>query len=136
MSEIEILFILSLNFKRRGQKLLVNMHTLKILIVLLPFWLMVVLAQRGRGSTRFKPQLIVGGHAVEPYSIPFQVYLEIDHQDPIDGERYVSVCGGSLLSSKYILSAAHCFDDGKLHAEVYYIEAINTLSNSCFVQSI
>ncbi|KAJ8918106.1 hypothetical protein NQ315_011563 [Exocentrus adspersus] len=42
---------------------------------------------------------IIGGGEVEPHSIPYQVALLIDGR---------SLCGGSLISLNYVLTAAHC----------------------------
>ena len=98
------------------------MRTIKTVIVLLPFWLTMVLGQQGRGAARFKPHSIHGGREAERDSIPFQVYLRITKWNGTAFANYM--CGGSLLSSKYILSATHCFLDGKLHVEIYHSKAI------------
>ena len=45
----------------------------------------------------------MGGNEVSPYSIPWQVAIvEPGSQSPM--------CGGTLISSEHVLSAAHCFD--------------------------
>ena len=46
---------------------------------------------------------IVGGQEVSPYSIPWQVAI-------VGPGNYRPLCGGTLISSKHVLSAAHCFD--------------------------
>ena len=46
---------------------------------------------------------IVGGKEVSPHSIPWQVgFVMFGNPRPL--------CGGTLISSKHVLSAAHCFD--------------------------
>ena len=45
---------------------------------------------------------ISGGSPAEEYSIPWQVRVEIN------GKR----CGGTLISNRHVLTAAHCFEHG------------------------
>ena len=49
----------------------------------------------------FKPAKIVGGQ-IAPYPIPWQVSVQIG------GSHF---CGGTILDTFTILSAAHCFND-------------------------
>ena len=37
--------------------------------------------------------------------------MEIDKADE-DGEEHTYICGGTLVASKYMISAAHCVFDG------------------------
>ena len=46
---------------------------------------------------------IVGGNEVSPYSIPWQVGIAIPG-------FLRPMCGGTLISTKHVLSAAHCYD--------------------------
>ncbi|KAI4466679.1 chymotrypsin-related [Holotrichia oblita] len=48
---------------------------------------------------------IVGGSEVERNSIPYQAALILVHPD------YTFLCGGSLISRKFVLTAAHCVED-------------------------
>merc|ERR1711997_647027 len=59
------------------------------------------------GIPNAQPNKIVGGVEATPHQFPWQVGLFFD--------RYF--CGGSIISSKYILTAAHCAD-GVYHHEV------------------
>jgi secreted trypsin-like serine protease len=47
---------------------------------------------------------IVGGQETDPYEYPWQMLLSIEE----DGQTYT--CGGSLLSSTYVVTAAHCVE--------------------------
>ena len=47
------------------------------------------------------PSRIVGGSEVSPYSLPWQVGL-------VQPGGYDIFCGGTLISSKHVMSAAHC----------------------------
>lgn len=49
-----------------------------------------------------EPSKIVGGQNSHPGEIPYIVSLTIAHTNKHE-------CGGSLISSKHVLTAAHCF---------------------------
>ena len=44
------------------------------------------------------PRMIMGGAPVEPYSIPWQVYIRVKG----------IACGGTLISHRHVLTATHC----------------------------
>jgi len=53
------------------------------------------------GACGVKPAGIVGGSEVTPYSIPWQVaFVRRGEDDPF--------CGGTLISDRHVLTAAHC----------------------------
>ncbi len=51
---------------------------------------------------------IVGGQEASISQFPWQVYLESNFEEK--GSHIVGACGGSILDSRHILTAAHCVD--------------------------
>lgn len=68
----------------------------------------VVASVYGCGRPTFPPVLnrVVAGEDVRPHSWPWQVSLQSDSSG-----RWSHVCGGTLISSEWVLSAAHCIND-------------------------
>lgn len=63
------------------------------------FWIIqaaLLVATFGKNKSQ---QRIVGGRRIEIEDAPYQVSLQHD------GQHF---CGGSLISQRYVLSAAHC----------------------------
>jgi secreted trypsin-like serine protease len=56
-------------------------------------------------------EMIVNGVAVEEGQIPWQVFLTRSWTDA-NGDSWVSWCGGSLIAPQWVLTAAHCLEDG------------------------
>ena len=59
---------------------------------------------------------IVGGNAADPGEWPWQVLLQWENGTAIYN-RYsnLSYCGGAILSKHFILTAAHCYLNGKFN---------------------
>lgn len=64
------------------------------MLLLLFMWLIVLIVQRSAGDTR-----VIGGRLAQLGQFPHQVSLQVK------GRHH---CGGSLISSKFIITAAHC----------------------------
>ncbi|XP_076019524.1 chymotrypsin-C-like [Genypterus blacodes] len=66
----------------------------------------------GCGVPTFPPVLsrVVAGEDVRPHSWPWQISLQT-----ASGGRWRHICGGTLLSSQWVLTAAHCIKDGYLY---------------------
>ncbi|XP_033943248.1 chymotrypsin-like elastase family member 2A [Pseudochaenichthys georgianus] len=62
----------------------------------------------GCGLPTFPPVLsrVVAGEDVRPHSWPWQISLKSDGSG-----RWRHVCGGTLISSDWVLTAAHCIND-------------------------
>ena len=52
---------------------------------------------------------IVGGQEASISQFPWQVYVESNFEE--NGNHMVGACGGSILDSTHILTAAHCVDE-------------------------
>ncbi|KAK0145982.1 Chymotrypsin-like elastase family member 2A [Merluccius polli] len=60
----------------------------------------------GRPSVPPEVSRVVAGEEAAPHSWPWQVSLQSDSSG-----RWSHVCGGSLISSRWVLTAAHCIND-------------------------
>lgn len=65
-------------------------------------------AQCGSTSLASTQWRIVGGGETKAHQYPWMTYLEIQFVNTDHEDIYTS-CGGSLIDSQYILSAARCF---------------------------
>ncbi|XP_013173281.1 PREDICTED: trypsin-2-like [Papilio xuthus] len=80
----------------------------------------------------FCPLKIVGGKAVSSALVPYQVALRKPHYI---GMYWDSFCGGSLVTYRYVLTAAHCIvsDKLKLIANDIRVVAGSAVSGSVFL---
>ncbi|XP_041426449.1 serine protease 3 S homeolog isoform X2 [Xenopus laevis] len=65
---------------------------------MMPIWVLMFLAVAA--AAPLDDDKIIGGYECTPHSQPWQVYLTQN------GDRW---CGGSLISPRWIISAAHCY---------------------------
>jgi secreted trypsin-like serine protease len=49
---------------------------------------------------------VVGGRKAAPHRYPWQAYLEV-----VDSQGKETRCGGAVLSTRHVLTAAHCLMD-------------------------
>ena len=62
---------------------------------------------------------IVGGNAADPGEWPWQVLLQWEN-GTASYKRYCnsSYCSGAILSKYFVLTAAHCYENGKIHCSL------------------
>ncbi|XP_022826478.1 brachyurin-like [Spodoptera litura] len=63
----------------------------------------------------FNPSRIVGGSSAQLGQFPYQAGLLIEMPG------WTSVCGGSLLNSRKVITAAHCWNDGENQARSFTV---------------
>ncbi|KAK0415062.1 hypothetical protein QR680_011752 [Steinernema hermaphroditum] len=71
----------------------------------LTLFTLVAVAATSSASSVNTTELIYGGQVVNGAEFPFQLFVRIQIEDKI------GVCGATLLSSRYALTAAHCVAD-------------------------
>ena len=75
------------------QKMMSHLKSISLAVIALT----VISNVYARNESKIEPR-IVGGHDAERGQFPFYVYLKFPQ----------SICGGSLISSQWVLTAAHC----------------------------
>lgn len=104
----------------RGFRVLSAMYILRAFVCFVASQLQLVFVSAGRtpkllehsgacGTRQFqwKPNRqpkVIGGQVPPPGAVPWQIDLRVG-----EDKHY---CGGALISSRLILSAAHCYNDG------------------------
>lgn len=74
---------------------------------------------------------IVGGGNATPHQAPYLVSLQIDRQG--DG-AFAHICGGSILNSHCVLSAAHCLTENGLTFEYQVVAGQHSLSTESGIE--
>uniref|UniRef100_A0A8C1GHL5 Peptidase S1 domain-containing protein n=1 Tax=Cyprinus carpio TaxID=7962 RepID=A0A8C1GHL5_CYPCA len=82
----------------------------------------------GCGTRPRKRAKIVGGTDAQAGSWPWQVSLQM--------ERYGHVCGASLVASRWLVSAAHCFQDSDAIKAYMGMRVMNSVSNAAATRQI
>lgn len=84
-----------------------------------PCWivLFVVVVQIGAekhncGLSKYNER-IVGGHESKKLAWPWQAKLDVEFSTNRRGAYIIGNCGGSLIDSQWVLTAAHCFEKSK-----------------------
>jgi secreted trypsin-like serine protease len=96
-----------------------------IMLLLLLFVSSSAIASDAKQDTEIRTSIkIVGGYEAQPGAWPWMVGL-VYHGTPTvyDGQ----FCGGTLISSKWVLTAAHCVE-GKSTSEFYALSGVHNLS--------
>jgi secreted trypsin-like serine protease len=69
---------------------------------------------RAGGAAKATNEKIVGGAQAAQGAYPFQVaLLRVKRTGPTTAQIVSQFCGGTLLTSRYVLTAAHCFVEGE-----------------------
>jgi len=87
------------------------------------------------GSTPIRPNLggfIVGGTEARPHSLPWQIRLGAQ-----DDKYMWTMCGGSIVSDRWVITAAHCIDlDNMGNKHFIYVGAHNMRSKDGYFKQI
>nr|XP_037841351.1 chymotrypsin-C [Chlorocebus sabaeus] len=65
------------------------------------------------GVPSFPPSLsarVVGGETAQPHSWPWQISLQY-----LENNRWWHTCGGTLIASNFVLTAAHCISNNRIY---------------------
>merc|ERR1712004_195871 len=87
------------------------------------------------GSTPIRPNLngfIVGGVEARPHSLPWQIRLGYT-----EGRYAYTMCGGSIVSERFVITAAHCIELSKPNRKYNVIVGMhNRRKRDCYYKKV
>ncbi|KAH8364769.1 hypothetical protein KR084_011377 [Drosophila pseudotakahashii] len=82
-------------------------------------------------TTSSEVHRIINGNYASAKQLPYQVFFDILDLSNLNVPlKWTPFCGGTIISVKAILTAAHCLDDPKIYAVKIYFGAVNKLDET------